>query len=455
MSARRENQRGVWLGIVLAGWVSLANASDSACPTAAERGRIALTSKSYLPPAWSLDAYKKAGSLWGVKAPNPDTEPEAYAAAFNRRYGLHPAPYPNDGLPMGLRRASSGDGTKTGIQLDCMVCHGGSIGGQSYVGLGNSQLDLKALLDDLTIADGKVPPLSFFTLNSARGTNNAGQIAVVLLSVRNTDLTFRKFPLFTGANLPELDTPPWWNLKKKSTKYYDGRTDARAARSNMQFLLGDLTLPQFQELEPTFQEIDAYIKSIEPPKYPFPIDRALASKGERVFEQHCARCHGTYGPNGQYPNKVIPLDVIGTDPARLKGITDRFLDHYNATWFGEIYPVVEPQIGYQAPPLDGIWASAPYLHNGSVPTLENLLKSTTRPKRFRRPPSTDFAHYDTQRVGWKFEEVCEPIAPDTPAFEAKFLYDTSRWGLSNSGHTFGDDLSDDERWAVIEYLKTL
>src|SRR4051812_28603900 len=69
----------------------------------AERGRVALTSTGYLRPSWSDGAYKAVGKLWGGVAVDPDREPEAYASAFNRRYGLHPAPYPNDGLPMGLR----------------------------------------------------------------------------------------------------------------------------------------------------------------------------------------------------------------------------------------------------------------------------------------------------------------------------------------------------------------
>ena len=111
--------------------------------------------------------------------------------------------------------------------------------------------------------------------------------------------------------------------------------------------------------------------------------------------------------------------------------------------------------GYQAPPLNGIWATAPYLHNGSVPTLATLLKSPDRPARFKRPPSTDFEHYDKVHLGWKFEVVTEPPSPGLSPFEAKFLYDTSRFGLGNSGHTFGDKLSDGERMDLIEYLKTL
>ncbi|MBX6315182.1 MAG: c-type cytochrome, partial [Isosphaeraceae bacterium] len=422
---------------------------------AVERGRIALTQRCFLPPAWSLDAYKRARPFLGSEAPDPDEDPEGYAAAFNRRYGLHPAPYPNDGLPMGLRRATSSDGQKVGIQLDCMVCHGGSIGGQSYVGLGNTQLDLQSLLSDLTRADGRILPPPPYVLNTARGTVNAGQIAVMLFNFRNPDLSFRLVPLRTGANLPEIDTPAWWLLKKKATMYYDGRTDARSARSLMQFYLGDFTLQQFKDLEPTYKDVLAYLKSLEAPKYPFPIDPVKAERGHAIFNKTCAKCHGTYGSDGSYPNEIVSLDLIGTDPARAQGITDRFVAHVNATWFAEEYPVDEVLIGYQAPPLDGVWATAPYLHNGSVPTLYHLLKSSERPARFLRPPSTDFAHYDTEKVGWKFQVVTEPPDPKQPVFEARFLYDTSRWGLSHKGHTFGDKLSEEERMDVIEYLKTL
>lgn len=450
---RGQALRAAAIAVFGVGFGAAATAADRD-DAAVERGRVALTRQSHLPPAWSLDAYKKAGDLWGEPHPDPETDPEGYAAAFRRRYGLHPAPFPNDGLPMGLRRATGAAGA-VGIQLDCLVCHGGSIGGRSYVGLGNSQLDLKALLDDLTRADGRVPAPALFTVNSTRGTNNAGQIAVALLALRNPDLSPRRFPLLTGASLPELDTPAWWNLGPKATKYYDGRTDSRAFRSNMQFLLGDATLARLKELEPTFRDIDAYLRSLAPPKYPFPIDASKAERGRALFERNCARCHGTYGPAGSYPSKLVPIDVIGTDPARLRGLTDRFIAHYNATWLGRDYPVETPPLGYQAPPLHGIWATAPYLHNGTVPTLHHVLKSADRPQRFRRPPSTDFEHYDRDRVGWTFEPVPEPPAPGLPPIEAKWIVDTSRWGLGNGGHTFGDKLTDDERGAVVEYLKSL
>jgi hypothetical protein len=441
------------LAAVMAG-SSFARAGESEGD--AERGRNALTATGYLKPGWTDAAYRRAGALWSEGAPDPDKDPSAYAAAFMRHYGLHPAPFPNDGLPMGLRRGVTGGGSKAGLQIDCMVCHGGSIGGSSYVGLGNTQLDLKALLNELTRADGRALPPSTFVMNSSRGTVNAGMVAAVLLSLRNTDLSFRVFPLPLGTNLPEMDVPPWWHMARKRTMYYDGRTDARSVRTSMQFLLGEKTLQEFQELEPRFRDILAYFKSLKPPPYPFAVDRAQAGRGQSVFEENCARCHGTYGPGGSYPNKTIALDVVGTDPARALGMGLPLVKHYNATWFGVEYPVSETMKGYQAPPLDGIWATAPYLHNGSVPTLTALLNSPSRPSRFKRPPSTAFAHYDTANVGWKFEVVAPgPLPSSVSAQEGRGIFDASRYGLGNQGHTFGDSLDDDEREELIEYLKTL
>ncbi len=431
---------------------------DPAAKTEAiERGRIALTAQSLLSPEWGLEVFRKAVEHWEEPAPDFESDPEVYAEAFRNRLGLHPAPYPNDGLPMGLRVAKSRKGDRVGIQVDCMVCHGGSIGGQSYVGIGNTQLDMTTLYQDLYAADGR--PLGFtgFTVNTVKGTVNAGQMSAILLSLRNRDLSKRKFPLPLGGHFAELDTPAWWNLKHKRTMYQDGRTDARSVRTLMQFTLGELTLEELQELEPTFQDIQAYLESLKAPKYPFEIDDSLAKRGRVLFEESCSKCHGTYVPDGQvdYPNRIVELDVIGTDPVRALALTDAIVDHYNATWFGEIYPADEEMTGYQAPPLEGIWATAPYLHNGSVPTLYHLLKSSERPERYTRPPSTDFEHYDTERVGWKFESVAEEFEESLSKREARTIYDTARRGLGNQGHTFGDHLSDEERKAIIEYLKTL
>lgn len=449
MRARQGMMRLI-VGGLLAGCGSSVRADR---PASAEAGRECLTGKGFLRPAWKGETYRRVGKLWGDRAPDPDKDPAAYAAAFNARYGLHPAPYPNDGLPMGLKRGVLADGVRSGIQIDCLICHGGAIGGQGLIGLGNTQLDLSRLFNEMTRAEGRKMPLLPFVINSARGTNNAGMFSAFLLSLRNSDLSPRRFPIPLGANLPEMDTPPWWNLGRKSTMYYDGRTPADSVRTNMQFLMGEKTLDDLKALEPKFRDIQAYFQSLSPPRYPFPIDRTAADRGASVFSKTCARCHGTYGPDGAYPNEVVALKVIGTDPARALGLSDRLVAHYNTTWFGEEHPADPKMVGYQAPPLDGVWATAPYLHNGSVPTLSHLLNSSTRPPRFLRPPSTDFDHYDRARVGWKFEPVDSPQGLGVEA--RRSLFDASRFGLGNGGHTFGDRLSEPNRMDLIEYLKTL
>jgi mono/diheme cytochrome c family protein len=230
----------------------------------------------------------------------------------------------------------------------------------------------------------------------------------------------------------------------------------------MQFTLSPLhTLKTIQEMEPAFHDIQAYLQTIQPPKYPFAIDAGKAARGQKIFTEQCSKCHGIYGEKWTYPNKLIDLEEIGTDPNRAEGISSRAKAHYDRTWFGqECGPdgkrlVTSNEPGYIAPPLDGIWATAPYLHNGSVPTLYTLLNSPTRPKRFTRSYQTGTEDYDATKVGWKYRAVEENLSPSLPPLERRKVYDTSQPGRGNGGHTFGDGLTDAERWALIEYLKTL
>jgi hypothetical protein len=148
------------------------------------------------------------------------------------------------------------------------------------------------------------------------------------------------------------------------------------------------------------------------------------------------------------------LKEIGTDPVRVNAYSMKATRHFNRTWLGKKHNFKRPQ-GYQTPPLDGIWATAPYLHNGSVPTVEHLLNSKTRPRIFTRSYKTGRADYDTKKLGRKITELNKAVDPDLPAIERRKVYDTSKKGQGNAGHTYGDHLSDGERRAVIEYLKTI
>jgi mono/diheme cytochrome c family protein len=434
---------------------TLAGAAPPSAPdtAAVERGRKALLGRCYSPPTMTRRAYDEVWRQWGL---TQKPAPADYDRLFRERYGLHEAPYANGGLPMGLRAAPLAFGLGKGVANDCMLCHGGSIAGTSYVGLGNASLDYQAFYEEMSAADGR-PARTPFHFCNVRGTSEAGGMAVFLLGYREPDLQvrFTRRDLDLHDDLCE-DVPAWWLLKKKKTMYHNGGGDVRSARSLMQFMMSPLNSPaDIKKAEADFKDIREFLLSIEPPKYPLPIDRGLAQKGEDLFRANCAHCHGTYGAEWTYPNKVVPLDKIGTDRRRFDGITRKFGEYYNKTWFAGDYPALA-SVGYQAPPLDGVWATAPYFHNGSVPTVYHVLNSKARPKVFTRSYRTDLEAYDPVKLGWKVEVLKE--APDPKKLspiELRKVYDTSGVGRGNGGHTFGDALSEEERMAVIEYLKTL
>jgi mono/diheme cytochrome c family protein len=424
-------------------------------PDPAERGYKALTTTAFSPGFWKTTSVENAWKEWGLKE-----KPADYDADFRERYGLHPAPYSNDGLPMGLRKADIL--FKKGIGADCMLCHGGSILGKSYVGLGNSTLDIQALFEDLARAGGQSGKLPF-TFSNVRGTNEADGFGVYLLGFRNPDLSLREWQDLGLRDDICSDVPAWWLMKKKKTIYHTGTTSSRSVRTLMQFMMHPLTTREmFEKAEPAFRDIQQYLLSLEAPKYPFPIDRAKAANGEALFNDNCAKCHGTYGEKWTYPNKVIALDEIGTDAKRFEGMGPKYGEAFAVSWFGQEKGAgvaggkpIRATAGYQAPPLDGVWATAPYFHNGSVPTLSHVLNSKSRPRLYTRSFRTAEADYDKELVGWKIAELKEPPSEMTSPFERRKVYDTTKPGRSNAGHTYGDDFTDEERRAVVEYLKTL
>jgi mono/diheme cytochrome c family protein len=440
-------------GIGLALLSPTARAADA---EAAKRGRKALETKSFNPPFWSKAAWDDLWKQWGVKE-----RPANYEAAIRERYGLHQAPFDNGGYPMGMRETTFL--FQKGIASDCMLCHGGSIDGKSYIGLGNASLDMQTLYEEMNLSDGRKKHTPF-TFCHVRGTNEAGTMSVFLIAYREPDLKLRKPALQLDQKdyLCE-DVPAWWLLKKKKTMYHTGGTPARSVRSLMQFMMHPLNGPEaIKHEEATFRDVQAYLLSLEPPKYPFKVDAKLAQQGETLFQENCARCHGTYGEKWTYPNKIVPIDVIGTDRTRFDGISLKFGKHYNKGWFaqekngwlGDEY-LVSATAGYQAPPLDGIWATAPYFHNGSAPTVYHVLNSKARPKYFTRSYRTDRDAYDPVKLGWKITMLDKGADESLSDAERRKIYDTTLPGRGNGGHTFGDKLTDDERAAIIEYLKTL
>jgi mono/diheme cytochrome c family protein len=424
-------------------------------PASAERGKKAVHGQPALsPPLTTRQGYENVWKQWGLAE-----KPRDFAAAVRARYGLHPAPYDNDGLPMGLHVAHGLTGA--GVTNDCLLCHAGRVAGQTVIGLGNSTMDVQALFEELMASGGSRPNWGF-RFSYVRGTIDPVSPSAFLLSFRDPDINLRPRVQIDYPENVCSDPPAWWLLKRKKTRDWTGAFDARAARLDMAVLLHPFHTGEYvKKQEQTFRDIHAFVLSVEAPKYPFPIDGALAEKGEEVFRQECARCHGSYGPGGKYPNKIVPLEKIGTDPTLAEALTGNNFKLVKDSWLvKETGPDGQPfQVtlhrAYQAPPLDGIWATAPYFHNGSAPTVYHVLNSRARPRVFTRSYGTEKEDYDPVKLGLKITPVDGPVPGDLPAVERRKIYDTTQPGRGNGGHTFGDDLTEKERRAVIEYLKTL
>jgi mono/diheme cytochrome c family protein len=246
------------------------------------------------------------------------------------------------------------------------------------------------------------------------------------------------------------DVPAWWLLRKKNAMFHSGLGRGDFGR----FLMGAILLTvsdtaHANKVDARMNDVLAYMNSLKPPKYPKPIDSTLAARGQVIFETNCAKCHGFYGKFSSYPNYLIPQQVIGTDSLLNQSNYQEsgMIEWFNSSWFaqGDHPAQLVPFNGYIAPPLDGVWITAPYLHNGSVPTIEALLDSRKRPALWSR----DFnqPRYDYQKLGWIYTTETRK--------RNKTVYDTSIPGYGNQGHYFGDKLSDEERNAILEYLKTL
>jgi cytochrome c5 len=374
--------------------------------------------------------------------------------------------------------------TKAGVEIvtaNCLNCHAGYIDGELVVGLGAAGADFTRSGDSqrarssavgLLVKDPaereewtkwrtRVDAIADHSVLSTRGVNPADNFTAVLFAHHDpVTLAWSDTPLLEvpPPHDTPVDVPPWWHMKKKASMFYVGGGRGDHARIMMTAsILCTSSVEESEAIDAYFTDVRAYIANLEPPKYPWPIDDALAERGRTVFEASCARCHGTYGDNGAYPNLLFPLAEIGTDPVLASGTAQfapAFVDWFAKSFFGQVSRL-EPKEGYVAPPLDGIWATAPFLHNGSVPTIAALLDSSLRPKYWTRTFDTGKESYDRAALGWKHTvlEAGKDAEPDEE--RRKDIYDTTLPGYGRGGHLYGDVLTPDERTAVIEYLKTL
>ncbi|MNN25566.1 Cytochrome c [compost metagenome] len=282
---------------------------------------------------------------------------------------------------------------------------------------------------------------------------------------------------------------------------------------NGQPLLGDARYPSSVRVR-DLHLIEQTLQRLSPPAWPEDllgtIDKPLAAKGRTLFAENCAGCHvpRTTQGEGRYVQhlKMLPVDDIGTDPGAANNIADHRFDLTALQWKqaelekldvepkpdepldlsklsvakglayvtafvrdrayrdANVTPAEHPEMdgfglpigvrelrSYKARPLAGVWATAPFLHNGSVPSLYQLLSpQDERATTFYKGTF----EYDPRHLGYR-----------TEAFANGFLFDTRITGNHNSGHEFragklgngviGRWLQPQERWALLEYLKVL
>ncbi len=235
-----------------------------------------------------------------------------------------------------------------------------------------------------------------------------------------------------------------WNMRQRHWVHWDGNTQSPIGRNLLASLgLGAPLVAKHAQLD--YALIDrhtALTEEIRSPRYPFPIDRAAASRGAAIFQNECASCHA--GP--ETDERLYSVEQIGTDPTRAEAFSAAQAEHFSK-FLSELQtvgytPSAEPGIRstqkYWSPTLAGVWERSPYLHNGSVRTMRDLLtKPDQRPRSFHRGSRA----YDANVMGY---------ADDGP-----YLLDTTKPGDSNAGHDFGTKLTEEQKRDLMEYLKTL
>lgn len=270
---------------------------------------------------------------------------------------------------------------------------------------------------------------------------------------------------FNISLLPEherrgaTDFPSIWNQRKRKQRV-DGRpmqlhwtgNNTAVNERNLSAAFGTGATPATVD-HAAIERLQNWLLDAVPPPFPFPIDKAKAARGAVVYGEHCASCHGKSGQDfsGKWVGHVTPIEVVGTDPDHYASYTFELSASQGTLYAGTPYRFTHfrKTRGYANAPLDGIWLRGPYLHNGSVPTLRELLDppelggKPVRRKTFYR----GYDVLDPVRVGF---------ISDVPEENGrKFtLYDTCEPTKSNRGHTYGVGLPPADKDAIVEYLKT-
>jgi hypothetical protein len=182
-----------------------------------------------------------------------------------------------------------------------------------------------------------------------------------------------------------------WNVDKRTWVHWDGNTKSPISRNLLASLgLGAPLHAKHADLEfAAVKRQTDLSEKIRPPRYPFTIDNEAAKRGASLFAANCNSCHGGL----ESDKRLYSVTEVGTDPHRAEMFTQKLADGFNkflAELETEGYqPPKEAGVRstgkYFATTLNGVWARSPYLHNGSVRTMNELLtEPALRAKTFRR-----------------------------------------------------------------------
>jgi hypothetical protein len=428
-----------------------------------------------------------AGSMRGVLGYDP-TSPEGIF------YSTGALPSPGEaqqGRFLGLSKFERNGATLA--SANCFVCHAGAVNGLVVAGMGSNSVVQQTPKLKSTRGDNYGQYVVWTFASKLKDPAKTG----LLTSNEKTALV----ELMKNTLMPPVQPMPWWLMKYKVRDYWYGDGGpANAAHFSLNFTIASANVNELHaaHVASTAKAL-AFARETVSPIFPGSLDASLVQLGADLFHarkapadpsefEACFRCHGTYTKKPSSSDFSKPgswsvdykgsekLKDVGTDGEynavirKFQPITEhisKLKDYYDAQGTPELFPRHNPLpgIGYVPPPLVGVWATAPYFHNGSVPTIEAVLNSALRPEIWERNQNP--RAYDLARVGMEFtaisradhdartKKAATALPLSKAALDQTFIYDTKGFGRANTGHTFGDSLNAGERAAIIEFLKSL
>lgn len=260
--------------------------------------------------------------------------------------------------------------------------------------------------------------------------------------------------LTPGERIGVADLPAIFNQGSREgmNLHWDGNNPSLQER-NLSAAIGAGVTPETVD-HAAIERVAEWLGTLPAPPSPHRPDPAAVARGEGIYREACADCHGRQTGSGfvfegAALGQVDPNSSLGTDPARLDSYTPALQERQVSELFGGTpyaFRHFRKTDGYANLPLDGLWLRGPYLHNGSVPTLADLLMPPeARPRAFVR----DLDVIDARRGGF-LSPPCDPADPP----DEGFCYDTALPGNGNGGHVYGNALPPQEKSDLLAYLLT-